>query len=59
MNSDKSKNEVILHQLNYLSKRYDELLKDLEQTEDIKHKPTANKRSWTAFLRKNEMKTPK
>lgn len=59
MNSDKSKNEVILHQLNYLSKRYDELLKDLEQAEDIKHKPTAYKRSWTTFLRKNEMKTPK
>ncbi len=59
MNSDKSTKEVILQQLKCLSKRYEELLKNFDETELPAQKPTEQKRSWITFFKKNAKKTSK
>lgn len=52
MNLDKSKKEGVLQQLNYLSKRYEELLILFDEMEQaIKPKPV-QKPSWLNFFRK-------
>lgn len=52
MNSDKSTKEVILQQLKCLSARYEELLKNFNETDQPIQEPKKHKRSWTIFLKK-------
>ena len=56
MNLDKSTKEGILQQLNCLSKQYEELLDLFDEMEDLKQAQTAQKHTWTAFLKKDAKK---
>ena len=57
MNPEKSAKEGIIQQLKHLSKRYEELLKLFDEMENPKQQQTAQKPSWTFFLKKRFKKT--
>ena len=59
MNPDKSIKEGIIQQLNCLSKRYDELLKLIDQTGNPVEPQTAQKSWWSAFFKKRSKKSNK
>lgn len=56
MNSDKSTKEVLLQQLKSLSKRYEELLENFDETEHSIQRPAKHKRSWTTIFKKDVKK---
>ena len=56
MTPDKSEKENLIQQLSYLSKRYGEFLKFLDENENPIPKQTTQKRSWAAFLKKGDKK---
>ncbi len=56
MNSHKSTKEVILQQLKCLSKRYEELLENFDETEPSLQKPAPYKRFWATLFKKDAKK---
>lgn len=51
MNFDKSTKEGVLQQLNYLSKRYEELLMHFDEIEHPIKPPTVQKPSWLVLFK--------
>ncbi len=51
MNQDKPAKEGIIQHLKYLSNRYEELLKLLDEMENPIKQQTLQKPSWTTFLK--------
>lgn len=56
MNSHRSTKQSILQQLKCLSLRYEELLKNFDETEHSIEKPTERKRSRATFFKKKSEK---
>lgn len=56
MNSHRSTKQSILQQLKCLSLRYEELLKNFDETEHSIEKPTERKRSRATFFKKDVKK---
>lgn len=59
MNFEKPIKEGIIQQLNCLSKRYDELLKLIDETGNPIQPLTSKKPWWTALFKKRSKKTKK
>lgn len=59
MNLHKSNKEVIIQQLNCLSRRYEELLKLFDEPEKPLPQQTTKKPSWTIFFKIRSKKTRK
>ena len=56
---DNSTKEGVFQQLNYLSKRYEELLKLFDETENATRQQAAQKPSQTTFFKKRSKKNLK